>query len=78
MRIAEHVLVDGKCVHCNWTPTAGEALTSRTCIFRDGPPRPKPASVVDDFEALGARLREIRAEEEAALAGTPSPGDPTP
>lgn len=64
-RIAEHVWADGKCLHCGLLSHQSD----KSCIFRDGPKRPRRASIFADLASIGERAREIRTEEAAAIAG---------
>lgn len=72
-RIAAHVFIDGKCAHCGVEASSAD----KTCIWRDAPPRPKPTSIFHDLSEIGARLKEIQTQEDAALAGRniPEPAD---
>lgn len=70
MKIRQHEYVEGNifCIHCG--AIAGDA----TCNERElgAGPRAIPASSVDDFDFIGKRIREIRAEEDAALTAPPA------
>lgn len=45
--------------------------SSATCVSHwiEAPPRPTPASTVNDFDGIHQHLKRIRAEEDAALRG---------
>lgn len=61
-RIAEHVWADGKCVHCGLLSHE----SAKSCVFRDGPPRPVPESIFAKPWEIGERLKELQTEREAA------------
>ena len=62
--------------HCDHCGGAKAALGDHnTCVWRPDMPasaRPIPPSIFDDLASIGERMKHIRAEEDAARAGSGS------
>ena len=69
--IRQHDYIDGKCQHCGdkESDNVGERA-GRACVSRETP-RSIPVSVFHSLSEIGERLKEIRAEEEAARSEKP-------
>lgn len=76
--IRQHEVVDTRCKHCG----AVNPTELETCIMRSGPASamvmPEPARreyAIEDFDAIGARLAELRRERETAMNSAPTMED---
>lgn len=72
--MAEHSFIEGVCRYCGAMFVAGE--DQRTCLNaaeRAAVPRATPPSIFESTEgrdAIHARIQELKAERDAALAAT--------